>query len=164
MGLAISISLFIIIIDQITKYIILNTLEIGESIPIIKNFFSIFHIRNSGAAWGFLANENWGIHFLTIISIIASVFILYAMKQNDFKGLRIILAMILGGSVGNLIDRIRFNNVVDFLSFKFGNYYFPTFNVADMFIVLGVICLMLYFLINQDILDQVSLKKKKEEK
>jgi len=137
--------------------LILSNLSLYETIPIIKDFFSLFHIRNSGAAWGMLSNQSWGIYILTIISIIASIFIFYLIYINDIKPLRIILALILGGSVGNLIDRIRFNYVVDFLSFTFGDYHFPAFNIADSAIVVGAICLVIYLIFNPKQLKKIKL-------
>ena len=160
MGLAIIISLIVIVLDQLSKYWILNNLALYESIPIIKDFFSLFHIRNSGAAWGILSDQSWGIYILTIISISASIFIFYLIYINDIKPVRITLALILGGSIGNLIDRIRFNNVVDFLSFTFGDYQFPTFNVADSAIVVGAICLTLYLIFKPEKLKNIKLTNK----
>lgn len=162
MGLALSIALFLIIADQISKQIILQNVAIGERIPVIDGFFSIFHIRNRGAAWGFLAEHEWGISLLTLISIFASILILILIIRNNNKILRLFLAMVLGGSIGNLIDRIRFNNVVDFLSLKFGNYYFPTFNIADMSIVIGGILLILYLLKNQHEIDRIVFLEKRK--
>lgn len=160
MGLALIVTVTIIILDQVSKYIILQNLAVGERIPVIGEFFSIFHIRNSGAAWGFLSEHSWGISLLTVISIVASIYIFYLILQNQFKMFRLIMSFILAGSIGNLIDRIRFNNVVDFLSFKFGSYYFPTFNIADSSIVIGGFLLMIYLLKNKEILDELVLFKK----
>ncbi len=160
MGLALILTVIIVSLDQISKYIILQNVAIGERIPVIGEFFSIFHIRNSGAAWGFLSEKSWGISLLTIISSEASNFIFYLILKNNFKMFRLIMAFILGGSIGNLIDRIRFNNVVDFLSFKFGDYYFPTFNIADSSIVIGGFFLIIYLLKNKEILDQLVFFEK----
>ncbi|HHU53289.1 MAG TPA: signal peptidase II [Clostridiaceae bacterium] len=160
MGLAIIISLIIIFCDQLSKYWILNNLALHESIPVIKDFFSIFHTRNRGAAWGVLSEQDWGIHLLTIISIIASVYIVYLIYINKIVPVRITLALILGGSIGNLIDRVRFNNVVDFLSFTFGDYQFPVFNIADSAIVVGAICLVVYFIIKPEQLEKIQLTRK----
>ena len=157
MGLAIIISLIIIVLDQLSKYWILNNLPLYENIPIIKDFFSLFHIRNRGAAWGMLSNQSWGIYLLTVISIAASIFIFYLIYINKIKPVRITLALILGGSIGNLIDRIRFNNVVDFLSFTFGDYHFPTFNIADSAIVVGAICLALFLIFKPEQLKNIKL-------
>ncbi|NLJ69887.1 MAG: signal peptidase II [Clostridiaceae bacterium] len=155
MGLAIVISLVIIVLDQLSKSWIINNLPLHESIPVINDFFSLFHIRNSGAAWGMLSNQNWGIYLLTAVSVVASLYIYYLIYINDIKPVRITLALILGGSIGNLIDRIRFNNVVDFLSFTFGDYHFPTFNIADSAIVIGAICLALYLIFRPDYLGKI---------
>ncbi len=163
MGLALIFTVLIVAIDQISKFFILKYLEIGEKIPVIENFFSIFHIRNRGAAWGFLSEKEWGISILTLISVVASVLILILILRNQNKYIRFFLSLILGGSIGNLIDRIRFNNVVDFFSLKFGNYYFPVFNVADMSIVIGGILLVIFLIRNQHELNEMVLFSKKEE-
>ncbi|MDI9491013.1 MAG: signal peptidase II [Bacillota bacterium] len=164
MGLAIMITLVIVLLDQITKYLIVNNLALDESIIVIKDFFSIHHIRNSGAAWGIFSDKSWGIHLLTIISLVASLFILYLIFINKIRPAQVLLALILGGSLGNLIDRVRYNNVVDFLSFKFGTYYFPNFNVADMSIVVGAICLAVYFMVKPDQLEQIRISHKADQK
>lgn len=160
MGTALSITLIIILIDQLSKNFILQNFAIGESITIIKNFFFITHVKNSGAAWGFLSDKAWGISILTLISIVVSAFLIYLIYINQFRVFRNLIAIILGGSIGNLIDRMRYNYVVDFLSFKFGEYYFPVFNIADISIVIGGILIVLYFLTHQEILDKIAIKKK----
>ncbi|NLJ95056.1 MAG: signal peptidase II [Clostridiaceae bacterium] len=159
MGASLGITLVIILLDQISKNIILQKLAIGESIKIINNFFYITHIRNSGAAWGFLADKTWGINILTLLSIIVSLYLIYLIFLNNFIFFRVFLSLILGGSIGNLIDRVRFGNVVDFLSFKFGNYHFPVFNIADMSIVIGGVLLLIYFIFNQDKLDNIAFSR-----
>ena len=159
MGASLGITLVIVFLDQISKNIILQKLAIGESITIINNFFYITHVRNSGAAWGFLADKTWGINILTLISIIVSLYLVYLIYLNDFIFFRVFLSLILGGSIGNLIDRVRFGNVVDFLSFKFGNYHFPVFNIADMSIVIGGVLPLIYFIFNQDKLDNIAFSR-----
>lgn len=161
MGLALILVVVIICLDQLSKFWILSNLAVGDSFVVVDNFFSISHVRNSGAAWGFLSGYAWGINFLTLVSIFATVFIIYLLCHNKQPLLRLYLSLILAGSVGNLIDRIRFGNVVDWLSFTFGHYHFPSFNIADSAIVIGALLLALTALLRPKFLDEISLFKSK---
>lgn len=156
MALALIVTSIIICLDQLSKSWILQTFAVGESLSLIENFFSISHVRNSGAAWGLLSGYSWGINILTIISILASLLLAYLLYCNRQPLFRFYLSLILGGSLGNLIDRLRFGNVVDWLSFKFGNYHFPSFNIADSAIVLGAILLAATAILKPDFLDQLD--------
>ena len=122
-------------LDQLSKYLVMNTMEVGQSISIIPNFFYITYIRNPGAAFGMLPYRTT---FFILVTIIVLVFILYYYRTlpAGFGLLRFGLALQLGGALGNLIDRLRHNgDVVDFLSF---NIFPPVFNIADSAIVVGV--------------------------
>ncbi|HHW32371.1 MAG TPA: signal peptidase II [Clostridiaceae bacterium] len=135
--------IFITAADQITKAVIVNNVEFGEMIPVIEGFFYITHHTNSGAAWGVFSG---GRYVFISITILASVIMLYFLFKSGNKLLKVSLSLILGGAIGNLIDRIASGNVVDFLDFYFGSYNYPTFNVADSFIVIGTILLSVYIL------------------
>ncbi|WP_173916545.1 signal peptidase II [Halobacillus sp. Marseille-Q1614] len=132
----------VILIDQLTKWIIVQQMELRESIPIIEGFFYITSHRNTGAAWGILAGQMW---FFYIITVVVIGFLIYYMKQyakaSRFVG--VALALILAGAVGNFIDRLFRKEVVDFLDFYIGSYNYPIFNVADSSLVVGVICVMI---------------------
>lgn len=131
-------------VDQLTKYIIISNIEFGDRISLIDSFFYLTHWRNTGAAWGIMQN---GRYVLIPITIVLSVLLVYFMFKSDKRFYRFSLSMILGGALGNLIDRIfRPDGVVDFLDFQFGSYHFPVFNAADCFVVVGTILLAFYTL------------------
>lgn len=136
------ISVVIIILDQITKAIILNHLELYHSIQIIPGFFSITHIHNPGGAFGFLANQSPVVRVIVFlfVSILALGFIFYFYHKTPatHKWLATGFALIFGGAIGNLIDRVRFGTVVDFLVVYVNNLHWPAFNVADSAITIGM--------------------------
>ena len=138
------ITMILLVIDQIIKIIVHHTMNLYQEIPIISNFFSIFYVKNTGAAFSILNNQTV---FLTIISAIFVILVdQYIRKEKDhFDGWEVSsFGMILGGIFGNMIDRIIHQGVIDYLSFQFGHYSFPVFNFADICIVLGVIILIGY--------------------
>ncbi|WP_067838774.1 signal peptidase II [Amphibacillus sediminis] len=131
------IALCIIVLDQLTKWWIIANMEIGESIKIIENVLYITSHRNPGAAWGILEGQMIFFYIITLIVIGA---IVYYMKKfaEESKWNGFALALVLGGAIGNFIDRIRFQEVVDFINVYIGSYNFPIFNVADLSLVVGV--------------------------
>ncbi len=139
------ISLFM---DQITKILIGIFFAFDKNYAIIKNFFSIHFIKNYGAAWSILDNK---VDFLIAISLLA-IFIIYRYMYNFKHNKRnnIAFGFILGGVVGNLIDRIFLGYVRDFLSFQFFSYQYPIFNFADAFIVIGIFLLIVAILKGED--------------
>lgn len=138
------ISILVIILDQISKYVIVKNIEPGQMNPIIDKFFYLTLHKNSGAAWGIF--QNGRLFFLIIIPII-SVFILYFLFKNKHRFLRFSLALVLGGAIGNYIDRLfQEGRVTDFLLFYIGSYAFPIFNVADMAVTCGTFLLAIYVL------------------
>lgn len=132
----------ILILDQLTKYVIDLNMRLYESITVIPNFFYITYARNEGAAWSILSGKTW---FFVVIGIIAFTVMGYVFKKSkDFEVLtKLGLILMMSGTVGNLIDRICFGYVRDFLDFIIFNYDFPIFNVADMALCIGVGILML---------------------
>ena len=138
----------VIILDQWTKLLVLGSFEYGESIPLIHDFFSLTYVRNTGAAFGFLAsaNPNFRIPFFLAVPIVAMVILgfLYRDLPKSARWRSLALGLVTGGALGNLIDRVRLGYVVDFLDFHYKNaYYFPAFNVADSAICVGVAILLL---------------------
>lgn len=132
----------LVIIDQLTKYLIIKNIEYGDSITMIDRFFYIVHWKNKGAAWGIM--QNWRIFFI-IATIIVSAVLIYYMFKSDNKFLRFAISLVLGGAFGNFADRVfRGGEVVDFLDFYIGSYHFPTFNAADSFICIGTALLAIY--------------------
>lgn len=130
-------------IDQISKYLIIKNVKYNELIPVINNFFYITYHENKGAAWGILQNKR---AIFIIATIILSIIMGYILFKTENHVLKLSLSLILGGAIGNLIDRILKGSVADFLDFHFGSYNFPTFNVADSFIVIGTIILAIFIL------------------
>lgn len=144
---AFSIALFWILLDQVTKFYIQNKFSLGETISVVPGFFSITFAKNLGAAFGFLANSHPTLRGIILYStpIIATAFILYMIyKENQKMNYSIIaLSSILGGALGNFFDRVRLGFVVDFLDLHLNRVYtWPTFNVADIAIVMGVAALL----------------------
>ena len=140
-----AISVVGLLLDQASKLYIHRTMELFQSIPVIDGFFNIFYIRNRGAAFSFLSQASWRLPFFIAVSLIASAVILVAFGRlrNDQKLAQASLAMIFSGAVGNLIDRVRMGEVIDFLDVYWGSHHWPAFNVADSFICVGVALLAL---------------------
>lgn len=133
----------ILVLDQWTKHLVHTRFRWGESVAIIESFFALTYVRNSGAAFGLLhrAPAWFRDPFFIIVPIVALVVIvvLFVKLKEDQKLTALALSLILGGAVGNLIDRIRFGYVIDFLDFHYKEvYHWPAFNVADSAIVVGV--------------------------
>ena len=143
----------VIVLDQITKLIILSTMPLHQSIPVIPGLFSITHIHNPGGAFGFFADQHPLIRktVFLFLSSGAAVFVLWFYHQTPrtFPWLAFGLCLIFGGAIGNLIDRFRFGKVVDFLDFYIGNYHWPAFNVADSAISVGVGIFVIHLLFNK---------------
>lgn len=140
-----SMTLVIIVLDQISKQWVVQNLELHQFIPVLS-MFSIVHAHNYGAAFGFLNDyEGWQTVFFTLVSMIVSIVLLVWLKQVSAiqRQLSIALALILGGAIGNLIDRIQYRYVVDFLLFYYDKWQFPAFNVADSAITIGAILLII---------------------
>ena len=136
------IATLVIIADQFTKYLVLRHMPLYKSIPVIPGFFSLTHVRNPGGAFGFLAQNGspWRHWIFLGATLFALVMILYfyyrTPKTHPYLGLG--LSLIFGGAIGNLIDRVRFGEVVDFLDVYVAHLHWPTFNVADSAVTIGV--------------------------
>lgn len=139
----------LVLIDQLTKIYFRQLIESQGDISLIDGFFYLTYVVNTGAAWSFLADVSWGQTFFKILTSVALVlfvvFYVYAAKKN-YRWLKYSLIFMVGGTIGNFFDRLAFNGVTDFLGFIFGSYYFPVFNFADTFLVVGVIMVMVHFL------------------
>ncbi len=139
------IALIVLIADQWTKWLVVNRMDLYESIPIIDSFLYITSHRNRGAAFGILQNQQW--LFISITIIVVGFILYYLWKNRKEKTiLPFALSLVLGGAIGNWLDRVRFQEVVDFIHVQFGSYTYPIFNIADSGIVVGVILLMIYIL------------------
>nr|WP_245805848.1 signal peptidase II [Bacillus alkalicellulosilyticus] len=138
-------ALVIIVLDQITKWYIVKSMELGERITIIENVLYITSHRNKGAAFGILQGQMW---FFYIVTIIVIVFLIYYIQKEAKKSrfLGISLGLLLGGAIGNFIDRVFRGEVVDFIDTYIITYDFPIFNVADSALVIGVGLMMIKFI------------------
>lgn len=137
-------ALLILIADQFTKVLILGYYKLGDA-TYVTSFFNVVRVHNSGAAFSFLAGASgWQRWFFTGIGIVAALFIIWMLRSHAGQKLfSFALACILGGAVGNVIDRSMHGYVVDFLDFHYRAWHFPSFNVADAAITIGAVCLIL---------------------
>ncbi len=141
----------LIILDQATKLIIVRTMALHSTIPVIQDFFDIVHARNQGAAFGVLRDSSIRLPFLICVSLLAAIIIVIVFRKlrPDQKLSAWGLSLVLSGAVGNLIDRVRFGEVVDFLSVHWHEHYWPAFNVADSAICIGVGLLVLDMILEE---------------
>jgi len=134
-------ALTVVLLDQISKYVVLKNLRLHESVPVVVGFFNLVHIRNRGMAFGLMNRPdiNFGFYFLVVAALGAVILLLFWLFKLKKDGSRITLglSLILGGALGNLIDRLRFREVIDFLDFYLGTYHWPAFNIADSAITVG---------------------------
>ncbi len=141
---------FIIFIDQISKYSAIKYLKDKRPLKVIENFFQFNYVENRGAAFGILEHKR--LFFIIITLIILAFISFYLIKNYNSLSIyaKLSLSMLIGGATGNLIDRIRFGYVVDFISFKVKRYYsFPVFNIADIFIVLSTFFIVIIILFDK---------------
>jgi signal peptidase II len=131
------ISLIVILLDQLTKWLVVKYMELGESIPLITDFIYLTSHRNRGAAWGILQGQMWFFYIVTIIVIIGIIVFIQRLKDHE-KLIGWSLGLMLGGAIGNFIDRVIHKEVVDFINTYVFTYDFPIFNVADSALVIGV--------------------------
>jgi signal peptidase II len=129
--------LAIIALDQVTKYLIVTMVSPYDSIEIFS-FLHIVNVRNTGAAFG--SFKSLGSSFFIIVAVAAIIFIVYLLMKRVYNTFG--LSLILGGAVGNLIDRVLYGQVVDFIDFSIGSYHWPAFNVADSALTVGIILIL----------------------
>ncbi|OJG94519.1 signal peptidase II [Enterococcus thailandicus] len=142
----------LIVIDQWVKWWITSNLALGETQSIIPGVLSLNHIRNTGAAWSMLEGKMWFFTVVTIVAVVAIVYLMIKNRQTASRWFMTGLALILAGAIGNFIDRVRLGYVVDMFQTDFMN--FPIFNVADISLVCGVICILIYIILDEK--DQVK--------
>ncbi len=139
----------LVILDQWTKFLVRSNFDVYETYPVIEGFFHLTYITNDGMAFGI--NFPGGFYIFTTASVIMT-FVLFYYLWIERKGavtLRLGLALILAGAIGNLIDRLVFRSVVDFLDFIFGSYHFYIFNIADSCVTVGMTLFLIYSIILQ---------------
>lgn len=154
--------LILVLLDQLSKLWAIRTLRMKEPIVIIKDVFELFYLENTGAAFGIMEHKTW---FFIILTMIVLAFILYfyikTPNTSRYFILRVIMIMIISGAIGNLMDRIRYNYVVDFLYFKLID--FPVFNIADCYVTISTILAAVFvlFVYKEEELS-IYYRKKKE--
>jgi len=128
-----------LVLDQITKVMVMNTMVAYQDVIPLTGFFNLVHVHNTGAAFSLLDNQpGWQRIFFVTLASVASGVIIYLLRRTRGQPLFCgALSLILGGAVGNLIDRVLYGHVIDFLDFYVGNWHWPAFNVADSAITLG---------------------------
>lgn len=153
------ISAIVLVLDQVTKIYIDRTMDLHTSITVIENFFNITYMRNKGAAFSFLSSFSYRLPFFILISLIAVVVIIVVMYRlrPDQKFTAVSLSLIFSGALGNLIDRVRLGEVIDFLDVHWYQHHWPAFNVADSAICVGVFLLAIDMFIEER--RQQALKK-----
>jgi signal peptidase II len=148
------VALAVLLVDQWTKGLITRSFEVHQSSPVVSDLFDLTYVRNSGAAFGLFASVDSAVKALVLNSVAILVFLVvsaYALRSSH-KSVRLQLgfALILGGAIGNLLDRVRFGYVVDFLDFSISGHHWPAFNIADSAICIGVGLLFLDMLRTED--------------
>jgi signal peptidase II len=154
-GAYLTVSLAVLFLDQWSKGLVTRTMEVHQSKTIISDVFDLTYVRNTGAAFGLFASVDSSVKAILLNSIAVIVFLIvsaYALRSSHKSvRLQVGLALILGGAVGNLLDRVRFGYVVDFLDFSVSGHHWPAFNVADSAICIGVGLLFLDMLGSDDV-------------
>jgi signal peptidase II len=135
--LVLLLSVAIVILDQVSKQWVTARFSLGESLPVMPGLFNLTYVRNTGAAWGILGGMNGLLVALSVVVLVVLVFFRRGFLTDSLVH-RLALSLMIGGIVGNLLDRLRLQYVVDFLDFHWGIHHFPAFNVADSAICVGV--------------------------
>lgn len=134
-------------LDQYTKHLILADWTVGDTVPVIPGFFSLTYVRNRGGAFGLMADlpETWRVGFFVAFAVLTVAGLAWMLRETPREDLvqRLALTGVIGGAIGNLYDRVRYGEVVDFLDVYVRDWHWPAFNVADSFITCGVVLLLL---------------------
>ncbi len=139
--LAIIITILSIVLDQLSKYHVVQNIELHETAPFIPKVLSLYHTQNRGAAFSMLSDKQWVFMVISTVSMFIIVWLLYKEYRRHTL-LNVALSMVLGGGIGNMIDRVSLGYVVDFLHVDFVD--FAVFNIADSFITVGAVLLIVY--------------------
>jgi signal peptidase II len=133
----------ILILDQVTKYIVERQIRLYEIITVIPGFFNLTHVRNRGAAFSLFstASDSFRSFFFLTVTIVAIIVIALLIKKTHERILIVAFSFIMGGALGNAIDRVRYGEVVDFIQWYYRSYYWPSFNIADSAITIAVVLL-----------------------
>jgi signal peptidase II len=146
-------ALAVLLLDQLSKLVIIHALQVYESVTVLKGFFNLVHIRNRGMAFGIMNRPEVDLPFYILLAATIGAVVLllvwfFTLKQTAGRTI-LGLSLILGGAIGNLIDRIRFREVIDFLDFYVGPYHWPAFNVADSAITVGTFLVAISLIFHQ---------------
>ena len=147
------VSAILVLADQISKTIVVKTMSLYESIPVIQNFFHFTYITNDGMAFGI--NFPFGYYIFTSVSVLLTLFLfwyLWSVRAHSIV-IRLGISFIIAGAIGNLIDRIFLGAVIDFLDFMIGNFHWYVFNLADSYVTVGMVLVLV---------DSIILEKKRE--
>lgn len=140
----------VVLLDQVTKLLILKHIMLHDTLTVIPGFLNITHIRNSGVAFGIFSRQSSNLKQLLLMSAslaaVCLIFYFYHKSVHTSRVMMTAFALIFGGAVGNLIDRLRLGQVIDFIDVYLGDMHWPSFNVADSAISIGVVVLMYYVL------------------
>lgn len=150
--LSTAVASFVFALDQATKLYVYTQVNRGEPISVVKGFFDINHVHNSGGAFGFFSQGGDSIRFVLflLVPIVCVGFIFLMLKDAKNKIQVVALSFILGGAFGNYIDRVRYGYVIDFIDWYVKAWHWPTFNIADSFIVIGVATLSFFYLTEKE--------------
>jgi signal peptidase II len=148
MRVAFIVSGIVIAVDQITKWLVVSQFKIGERVDLIQNLLYLTHHRNRGAAWGILQDQMLFFYLVTVIFIGVLVYFILNSSQEPIM-FRLSLGLLLGGAIGNFIDRIYLQEVIDFIGVYIGTYPFPIFNIADASLNIGVAIFVMYVLCDE---------------
>ena len=147
------VSAVLVLADQISKTIVVRTMSLYETVPVIQNFFHFTYITNDGMAFGI--DFPFGYYIFSGVSILLTLFLFWYLwsVRNDFIMIRLGLAMIIAGAIGNLIDRLLLGEVIDFLDFMIGDFHWYIFNLADSYVTIGMTLILI---------DGILLEKKRK--
>ena len=147
------VSAILVLADQVSKAIVVRTMSLYESVPVIENFFHFTYITNDGMAFGI--DFPFGYFIFSLVSALLTLFLFWYLwtVRNDSLVIRLGLAMIIAGAVGNLIDRLMLGEVIDFLDFMIGNFHWYVFNLADSYVTVGMVLILT---------DSIFLEKKRK--
>ena len=151
-------SLIWLLLDQISKITVTNLMELGESISIIPNFFYLTYVTNTGAAWSILEGSRIFLILVSFVAIFLAYFFMIKDKKID-KIEEVCYGLLLGGILGNLIDRVVFGYVIDFFHLILESYHFPIFNIADIGIVIGTF-IVIFIMLKEDFNENKSRTRK----
>ena len=135
--LALIVTILVTVADQWTKLLVRADFYLGESRPVVEDFFSLTYVRNTGAAWGILGGQNTWLTILSVVMLLLMVVFRRSFLSDTWEH-RLALGLMLGGIIGNLMDRVRLGWVTDFFDFYIGSWHWPAFNIADAAICTGV--------------------------